>query len=709
MNIKKNIFQSPRFSQLSTSLTDLKTMKFHVITVSDSCYEKKAEDKSGPIAIKLLADHFQKIGKNITPYRPEPLVLPDTMEVIAEHVRLLCDAPNGDKINLLITVGGTGFGVRDTTPEAVRPLLIKEASGLVHAMLSYSLANGTPYAWLSRPVAGVRNGTLVITLPGSSKAVSECLAPLITYGLDHALELLAGDTSRTHPTGETAATPNPTQLPVRSHCSQLLPVNVTERPRVSAYPMVPMPEALETIERICRTHARVGTTAVVGKGSNTKASSMNGPYSSAPIKTYSDPVEAAIAVEGTAIVTPVISSLDLPPFRASIKDGYAVVSVDGPGEYPVIATATAGATYAPHFLLSSGHVCRVSTGGPVPDGADAVVQVEDTSIVSTTDDGKEERIIAIKKPVAPNHDIRPVGCDILQGQEVLAVGAKMGPAEIALWHTVGQPPITHFQKPVVAVLSTGNELSDATPLPPGTIYDSNKGMLMSALRQTSGGGGTQIVLRSVDGGIVNDEFNPTREGIIRAFREKGADVLISTGGVSMGEADHIKAALLSLGATIHFGRVNMKPGKPTTFASIPSRNIFGESSTAANQPDKLFFGLPGNPVSAMVCYHVFVVPALRVLCGLSSKLPTISAQLSHPLNLDRERPEYHRCILSKSGGSNGNPTHIVATSTGPQASHRLLSMHGANGLLVLPTGDDANQSRLQTGAYLEAIIIGDIV
>ena len=779
--------------------------------------------------------------KGLTPYKEAPLVLPDDEALIRQTVQQICDVPplcgegdgatpNDKKVALLITIGGTGFGPRDVTPEAVRPLLQKEAHGLVHAMLSYSLGpKGTPYAWLSRPVAGVRGGTLVITVPGSAKAVVECLTPLVDYGLVHALELIAGDTSRVHPTAPAsgdgasaavgtsaplipsscsccAAAPLPPPRagaqpvafafdparalslvdgasPLRSQPSALLsatpsssraeaeePYSLTNRPRNSDYRMVPMAEALAAIEAKSRAAARrvvtvagggPGAGLLSGSGGASAGSSPlrlfttdltdGGPMAGLPVAHYATADEASRAVEGAVLAAPIVSGVDLPPFRASIKDGYAVLSLDGEGVYPVVSEATAGSTFGDAFLLQTGQVCRVSTGGPVPDGADAVVQVEDTALLEASPDGSEELVVRIGKSVAAGTDVRPIGCDISVGQQVLAKGAAMGPSEIALWHTVGLPPICHYAKPRVAVLSTGNELSAETPLPKGKIYDSNKGMLLAALRATkAAAGGAPIVGAALDGGIARDDYGATREGIAKAFRDTRADVVISTGGVSMGERDHVKAALLSMGATIHFGRVNMKPGKPTTFATIPAAAIYG-AERGRGMPPALFFGLPGNPVSAMVCYHVFVAPSLRVLCGQSPRLQTLSVQLTHAVALDRERPEYHRCRLvrhfaprgalpsgaplrsdgadasfagavvsphrhSAAGFGDDVPLGpqqqqllITATSTGPQASHRLLSMHTANGLLVLPVGDAANGARIEAGSFVEAVIIDEIL
>jgi gephyrin len=240
-----------------------------------------------------------------------------------------------------------------------------------------------------------------------------------------------------------------------------------------------------------------------------------------------------------------------------------------------------------------------------------------------------------------------------------------------------------IRKPIVAVLSTGDELIDISMAgggspPPGKIYDSNRGMLMAALVAEG--------FEPFDAGIARDSIEDTRRKLRSAWNS--ADVIISSGGVSMGEVDCVKTVLLQMGATIHFGRVNMKPGKPTTFATMGR---------------KIFFALPGNPVSAMVCFHLFAMPSIRQMSGLSFSPLIVQAQLAHDFALDRERPEYHRCRVNSIEGKDGLRT-FVAESTGIQASHRLLSMSGANGMVVLPSGNGV----LKKGSLADVVIIDKI-
>eukprot|EP00758_Cryptobia_borreli_P007301 Tbor_TRINITY_DN5278_c0_g1::TRINITY_DN5278_c0_g1_i1::g.16301::m.16301/K15376/GPHN; gephyrin len=634
-------------------------ISFATVTVSDSCALGKSEDKSGPAIKDYIISHLSGA------YFKKGIIIPDDEDVISQTVKDFSDCGGPDNIDLLVISGGTGFGTRDVTPEAVRPLIQKEASGLVHCMLSYSLSK-TPYAWLSRPVAGVRNKSLIITVPGSTKAAVECLTPLVENGLKHAIELMLGDMSKIHPSTDkgapeqTLTAQSAAELHIASSVNPLIAPSMVKRPRNSEYAMVSMNDAIQVIAEECERRRKIILTR-----------DMN-------------------IIRNTTLDSDLISSINMPPFRASVKDGYAVISADGSGEYPVVSAYTAGSVLQKGFMLKRGEICRVSTGGPVPDGADAVVQVEDTELIDTN--GEEELIVRVSRSVPVGNDIRPIGCDTKKGDVILKRGTLMGPSELGLWLSAGAPEVSCYMKPTVSVISTGNELwaPDLTGnsesigsnggLPPdGMISDSNGGMLKAAFELS---GSVQEVKSA---GIAPDDFQKTVEVIRNALLS--SDLVVSTGGISMGELDYVKAALIYLGAKIHFGRVCMKPGKPTTFATLK---------------DKLFFALPGNPVSAMVCTHVFVYPAFRVLRGLSPDLPMQKAVLAHNISLDKERQDFQRCVLKTNG-----VCPLVASTTGIQASHRLASMMGANGLIRLPMGSDLEPS-LAIGSVVDVIIIGEI-
>ncbi|CAK4080941.1 unnamed protein product [Aphanomyces euteiches] len=376
---------------------------------------------------------------------------------------------------------------------------------------------------------------------------------------------------------------------------------------------------------------------------------------------------------GCVLAETVKAKEPLPPFRASVMDGYAVVASDGVGEFPLLSRVAAGD--APGLSTKPGYLSYVTTGSPVPDGADAVVKIEDTEAV--LNEAGQEVAIKILHAVTPGTSIRPIGYDIQQDEIVVEAGEAITPAVLGLLATVGESSVSVFRKPVVGVLSTGSELVDAShSIHDGKIRDSNRPMLLSYLQQ--------LHVRTVDLGICSDKWDSLRSLLLSKL--PSIDVLITSGGVSMGEHDLVKPLLKELGK-IHFGRIHMKPGKPTTFATVQVENI-----------PKLVFALPGNPVSCLVTACLLVQPALKRLSGhdVATSAPvTFRARLQHDLPLDKERPEYHRAVVNWSAQN-----EWVATSTGVQASSRLLSCRHANALLYLPVG-----TRIQAGALVDCIFL----
>ncbi|XP_071414194.1 gephyrin isoform X7 [Pithys albifrons albifrons] len=407
---------------------------------------------------------------------------------------------------------------------------------------------------------------------------------------------------------------------------------------------------------------------------------------------------------GRVLAQDVYAKDNLPPFPASVKDGYAVRAADGPGDRFIIGESQAGEQ--PTQTVMPGQVMRVTTGAPIPCGADAVVQVEDTELIRESDDGTEELEVRILVQARPGQDIRPIGHDIKRGECVLAKGTHMGPSEIGLLATVGVTEVEVNKFPVVAVMSTGNELlNPEDDLLPGKIRDSNRSTLLATIQEhgypTINLGivgdkkpdvfkeeGTQSFQNTPETGLPDcpdDLLNALNEGISRA------DVIITSGGVSMGEKDYLKQVLdIDLHAQIHFGRVFMKPGLPTTFATLDIDGV-----------RKIIFALPGNPVSAVVTCNLFVVPALRKMQGILDPRPTIiKARLSCDVKLD-PRPEYHRCILT---WHHQEPLPW-AQSTGNQMSSRLMSMRSANGLLMLPPKTE-QYVELHKGEVVDVMVIG---
>ncbi|XP_078262464.1 gephyrin isoform X18 [Rhinoraja longicauda] len=383
---------------------------------------------------------------------------------------------------------------------------------------------------------------------------------------------------------------------------------------------------------------------------------------------------------GRVLAQDVFAKDNLPPFPASVKDGYAVRAADGPGDRFIMGESQAGDQ--PTQTVMPGQVMRVTTGAPIPCGADAVVQVEDTELIRESDDGTEELEVRILTQARPGQDIRPIGHDIKRGECVLAKGTHMGPSEIGLLATVGVTEVEVHKFPVVAVMSTGNELlNPEDELTPGKIRDSNRSTLLATIQEH----GYPTINLGIVGDNPDDLLNALNEGISRA------DIIITSGGVSMGEKDYLKQVLdIDLHAQIHFGRVFMKPGLPTTFATLDIDGI-----------RKIIFALPGNPVSAVVTCNLFVIPALRKMQGILDPRPTIiKARLSSDVKLD-PRPEYHRCILT---WHHQEPLPW-AQSTGNQMSSRLMSMRSANGLLMLPPKTE-QYVELHKGEVVDVMVIG---
>jgi gephyrin len=409
---------------------------------------------------------------------------------------------------------------------------------------------------------------------------------------------------------------------------------------------------------------------------------------------------ALAAAVGRTLAADVVAAEPVPGYRASIKDGYAVASADGPGEYAVVAEAHAG---APPAALPRGAVAYVATGGALPEGADAVVQIEDVLTLAPRGGAAPWRV-RVRAAVPPGHDVRAVGSDVAAGEVALAAGARVGAAEVGVLATVGAARVRVKRVPRVAVLSTGDEIVDPAatgPPPPGAARDANRPMLLAAA--AAAGAAT------VDLGIVGDGA-AAAEAALDAALAAGADVLLTSGGVSMGHRDAVKPLLARRGEIL-FGKVLMKPGKPLTFALVPrtggaAGGATGAAGASAPPPPLLVFGLPGNPASAYVTFHLAVVPCLRRLAGWADPaLRRVHCRLDFAARLDPERPEYHRASARWAARADGVPGgELVAASTGGQISSRVLSLRSANVLLEVPRGSGA----LEAGTVLPALVVGDL-
>jgi molybdopterin molybdotransferase len=378
-----------------------------------------------------------------------------------------------------------------------------------------------------------------------------------------------------------------------------------------------------------------------------------------------EPVQLDLAL-GRVLAENVTSPLAVPPFDSSGMDGFAVVA--GPAaELSVVGEARAGHPY--EGAVSPGQAVRISTGAVVPEGADAVVPVERTTALKNGDSGDDvcvdpalrgERIHdRVSVPdTSPGENVRRAGEDIPLDAVVLRTGARLGPAELGVAASVGRAELRCAKRPRVAVLVTGDELTEpGTPLAPGGIYSSNAYALAAQAQGADG----DLVLRV----RVPDQPEETRDALALALDE--ADVVIVSGGVSVGPHDHVKAALRDLGVDERFWGVRLRPGKPTWFG-VRDRT--------------LAFGLPGNPVSAMVTFQLFARPALAAMQGADPEARRVTAALERAVKRNPQREQAVRVhLLQSANGRTARPTKDA------QGSHVLTSMVGADGLALIAPGD----------------------
>ena len=372
---------------------------------------------------------------------------------------------------------------------------------------------------------------------------------------------------------------------------------------------------------------------------------------------------------GQVLAEDIYSDIDVPPLDNSAMDGYAVRSSDTRGAGPrspqllqVIDTVAAGSISQSEVTV--GTAVRIMTGAPVPKGADAVIRFEDTDEVSRREISGGQTIteIGILCEAEIGLNIRRAGEDIRRGSRILAEGTIIRPAEVGVLASLGRNTVTVISRPVVAILSTGNELVEVgQPLPAGKIYNSNSYSVAALVRRY---GGIPRML-----GIALDSEGSLVEALRRGL---DADMLITSGGVSVGDYDVVKDVLAKEGE-IGFWTVRMKPGKPLAFGTIRGSD---QQGTPRRIPH---LGLPGNPVSSMVTFEVFARPAIFKMMGKKDwAKPIVEAVLEdHVVNTDGRRV-FTRVTIEKREG------RYFAHLTGPQGSGVLTSMSHANGLAIVP-------------------------
>ena len=379
-----------------------------------------------------------------------------------------------------------------------------------------------------------------------------------------------------------------------------------------------------------------------------------------------------------------------PRFVASVMDGYALRTTDGTvegsgservGLRVVNAAVSRAGPTVEKATVGSMECAYVTTGAALPFGCDCVVPVEDCVISSGG------QVVTVKREaLSPGKWTRAIGSDVRgEGEMLIAKGERISAFDVGVLKYASDSKVAVFDAPSIRILSTGDELvaSSSATAKIGCVVDTNSPMLR-ALSVSEGG-------NVIDSRIVADEEASTLEAMREALSDDRCDVLITSGGASVGDRDYVYSAIVSLGGTIHFGRLAMKPGKPCMFATVPR----GEKHNL------LIFALPGNPVSAAVTFSLIVAPCLRALSGVSDPGPRrLHRELAQSLKLDPSRPEYHRATLRW----NQNAQMPVATSTGNQISSRLLSMRNANVLLELPKG----QGVIEAGSIVSAIILSDM-
>lgn len=362
----------------------------------------------------------------------------------------------------------------------------------------------------------------------------------------------------------------------------------------------------------------------------------------------------------------VFADIDLPPFDRARMDGYAVRSADvaaAPARLRVIGEVPAGAKF--DGKIHSGEAVKIFTGAPIPDGADAVQKVEVTR--------PEGNSVEIMEPVAPGQFITPHASEIAAGKMVAKSGHEVGAAEMAVLASFGYSRARVGRRPRVAVLSTGSELVEVSAKPSGAQIRNSNTYTLAAYAAHAGAVVDML-------GIVEDTSEATRDALIKASDNR--DIVITSGGVSMGDYDLVKAALSEIGAEIYFDKVMIRPGKPIVFA---------------RRGQTFFFGLPGNPVSTSVTFNVFVRPAIRKMQGdASPALPIVSAALSRPVRDSSSRRSFLPARFFVEAG------HAMVEPLKWGGSSDLVAFMRASALIIVPEAIHD----IDEGQLVDALLLG---
>ena len=354
---------------------------------------------------------------------------------------------------------------------------------------------------------------------------------------------------------------------------------------------------------------------------------------------------------GRVLAEDVVANQDIPPFPNSSMDGYAIVASDlacassrVPVKLRVIGESSAGSPF--RRGIKGGRAVRIMTGGMIPRGADAVVPIELTK-------GEKEGWVSFTAPILPGQNVRAAGEDIRHGEKILSKGTKIGPAQTGILSSLGHVRVKVIRRPRINVLATGNELVDTTRKPKsGQIRNSTSHSLSAYVAEEGG-----VPFRR---GVAGDDVIRLQSRIKDAL---DCDILLITGGVSVGRYDYVKDVLKKIGVTIKFWQVNIKPGRPLVFGKFRKT---------------LVFGLPGNPVSTSVTFLQFVRPAMRAMTGRTFKPFLVPARIDHDFSKSDGKRHYVRCKAEVRNGE------IHARQTGSQSSGVMSSMSKANALMIIP-------------------------
>lgn len=389
------------------------------------------------------------------------------------------------------------------------------------------------------------------------------------------------------------------------------------------------------------------------------------------------PVETVplVLAAGRTLAEPIVAGENIPPAANSSMDGYTVLAADTAGATEampvtlrVIGEAAAGMPF--ERSVEPGMAVRVMTGGLIPDGADTVVEVEATS--------EENDMVSIRRVVEPGHAVRPAGEDVREGESVLAPGKLLTPGDIALLAALGVVNVPVRVRPIVGILSTGAELVPPHATPPfGGIRNSTGPALYAAVADAGG--------EPIDLGIVGDDREELAERIEEGLRY---DVLITTGGVSVGAHDLVRETLEEQGVEIRVHGVGIKPGKPFLFG------VHGGADT--NSVGGFVFGLPGNPVSTLVTFQLFVRPAIAGLMGAGGVERVFSAIAAEDIPKNDAKRHFVRAILNATDAGEQE-----VRTTGIQSSGAVSSMGRANCLVVLPE----TSRGVRTGERVEVMLL----